>query len=203
MHGSHPSLRFPEVRVVVEALAHESDLPPPPLARDWDGLRADLFNWLGATLGFQLHNVRNQREHLVLLLANPQLRAGGTPSIPSDHPANVLHHSVARGIRKKLLKNYMSWCSYLGKRPHVYVPSGGRRVQGVGLDTRRDLLYTALYLLIWGQAANLRFMPECLCYIFHYMALDLNQSSTRPLISRLGGHLFLRCTVRMLSLSRL
>jgi hypothetical protein len=31
-----------------------------------------------------------------------------------------------------------------------------------------------MYLLIWGEAANLRFMPECLCYIFHYMALDLN-----------------------------
>ena len=24
-----------------------------------------------------------------------------------------------------------------------------------------------LYLLIWGEAANVRFMPECLCYIFH------------------------------------
>jgi hypothetical protein len=89
MHGSHPSLWFPEVRAAVEALAHASDLPPPPLARDWDGLRADLFDWLGATFGFQLHNVRNQREHLVLLLANAQLRAGGTPSIPSDHPADV------------------------------------------------------------------------------------------------------------------
>jgi hypothetical protein len=39
-------------------------------------------------------------------------------------------HSVARGVRKKLLKNYKSWCSYLGKKPHVYVPSGGCRVQG-------------------------------------------------------------------------
>jgi hypothetical protein len=72
----------------VEALAHASDLLPPPLARDWDGLRADLFDWLGATFGFQLHNVRNQRENLVLL-ANAQVRAGGTPSIPSDHPADV------------------------------------------------------------------------------------------------------------------
>ncbi|CAO2171493.1 unnamed protein product [Urochloa humidicola] len=172
MHGEHPSLRFPEVRAAVEALAHASDLPQPPLARNWDAFRADLFEWLGATFGFQQHNVRNQREHLVLLLANAQLRAGGT--LPADHPADVLHHSIARGIRKKLLKNYNSWCSYLGKRPHVHVPSAGRRAQGVGPDTRRDLLYTALYLLIWGEAANLRFMPECLCYIFHYMALDLN-----------------------------
>lgn len=32
---------------------------------------------------------------------------------------------------------------------------------------QRKLLYMALYLLIWGEAANVRFMPECLCYIFH------------------------------------
>lgn len=30
-----------------------------------------------------------------------------------------------------------------------------------------ELLYTSLYLLIWGEAANLRFMPECICFIFH------------------------------------
>ncbi|KAJ0019929.1 hypothetical protein Pint_31308 [Pistacia integerrima] len=30
-----------------------------------------------------------------------------------------------------------------------------------------------LYLLIWGEAANLRFMPECLCYIYHHMAFEL------------------------------
>jgi callose synthase len=31
-----------------------------------------------------------------------------------------------------------------------------------------------LYLLIWGEAANLRFMPECLCYIYHHMASELH-----------------------------
>ncbi|CAM0882666.1 unnamed protein product [Alopecurus aequalis] len=165
MHGQHPSLRFPEVRAAVAALVHAADLPPPPLARDWDPHRADLFDWLGLTFGFQRHNVRNQREHLVLLLANAQLRAGD--DLPRDHPPDVLHVSISRATRKKLLKNYKAWCAYLGQRPHVHVPRGGT-------DTRRDLLYTALYLLIWGEAANLRFMPECLCYIFHYMALDLN-----------------------------
>lgn len=34
---------------------------------------------------------------------------------------------------------------------------------------QRKLLYMALYLLIWGEAANLRFMPECLCYIYHHV----------------------------------
>lgn len=31
------------------------------------------------------------------------------------------------------------------------------------------ILYIGLYLLVWGEAANLRFMPECLCYIFHHV----------------------------------
>ena len=34
---------------------------------------------------------------------------------------------------------------------------------------QRKLLYMGLYLLIWGEAANLRFMPECLCYIYHHV----------------------------------
>jgi hypothetical protein len=34
---------------------------------------------------------------------------------------------------------------------------------------QRKLLYMGLYLLVWGEAANLRFMPECLCYIYHHV----------------------------------
>jgi len=33
-----------------------------------------------------------------------------------------------------------------------------------------ELIYIALYLLIWGEASNIRFMPECLCYIFHHVS---------------------------------
>lgn len=35
---------------------------------------------------------------------------------------------------------------------------------------QHKILYLGLYLLIWGEAANLRFMPECLCYIFHHVS---------------------------------
>ena len=37
---------------------------------------------------------------------------------------------------------------------------------------QRKLLYMGLYLLIWGEAANLRFMPECLSYIYHHVCVE-------------------------------
>lgn len=36
---------------------------------------------------------------------------------------------------------------------------------------QRKILYMGLYFLIWGEAANVRFMPECLCYIFHNVSI--------------------------------
>ncbi|KAL6223182.1 hypothetical protein ACLB2K_006571 [Fragaria x ananassa] len=48
------------------------------------------------------------------------------------------------------------------------LPQGQQEVQ------QRKILYMGLYLLIWGEAANVRFMPECLCYIFHNMAYELH-----------------------------
>jgi callose synthase len=46
------------------------------------------------------------------------------------------------------------------------------------------LFLTALYLLIWGEAANLRFLPECLCYIFHHMADELYDLLDKEYVSR-------------------
>lgn len=37
------------------------------------------------------------------------------------------------------------------------------------MQKQHQLLLIGLYLLIWGEAANLRFTPECLCYIFHHV----------------------------------
>ncbi|MQM07928.1 hypothetical protein Taro_040776 [Colocasia esculenta] len=68
----------------------------------------------------------------------------------------------------KLFKNYKTWCKFLGRKHSLRLPQGQHEVQ------QRKILYMGLYLLIWGEAANLRFMPECLCYIFHNMAYELH-----------------------------
>nr|WJO13373.1 callose synthase 12 [Lilium hybrid cultivar] len=159
--AEHPCLRFPEVRAAMSALRTVGDLHKPPFVPWHGGL--DLLDWLGAFFGFQRDNVRNQREHLVLLLANAQMRLQ-----PPPDNVDVLDPAVVRRLRHKLLHNYTAWCAYLGRKSHVWI-------SGRAPDPRRELLYVALYLLIWGEAANLRFVPECLCYIFHHMAMELNR----------------------------
>ncbi|KAG2241546.1 hypothetical protein Bca52824_096470, partial [Brassica carinata] len=42
------------------------------------------------------------------------------------------------------------------------------------INRDRKLFLVSLYFLIWGEAANVRFLPECICYIFHNMAKELD-----------------------------
>ncbi|KAK3404709.1 hypothetical protein EUGRSUZ_K01027 [Eucalyptus grandis] len=167
--ADHPSLNFPEVRAAAAAAAAAAlrsvgDLRRPPFAT-WRP-HHDLLDWLALFFGFQADSVRNQREHLVLHLANLHMQL----SPPPDN-TDSLDPDVVRRFRKKLLKNYSKWCAYLGKKSNVWISD--RRPSAP--DPRRELLYVSLYLLIWGEAANLRFMPECICYIFHNMAMELNK----------------------------
>ncbi|KAH7568921.1 hypothetical protein JRO89_XS06G0072900 [Xanthoceras sorbifolium] len=182
--ADHPSLRYPEVRAAAAALRHVSDLRKPPFI-EWDP-QMDLMDWLGYFFGFQNDNVRNQREHLVLHLANAQMRVNPPPSSPGTLDQNVLHR-----FRRKLLHNYTSWCSFLGRRSQIVLSS--RRDETA---LRRELLYVSLFLLIWGESANLRFVPECICYVYHHMAMELNfvlddkidDNTGRPFIPSTSGY---------------
>ncbi|KAL8140433.1 hypothetical protein V2J09_006454 [Rumex salicifolius] len=181
--AEHPSLRYPEVRAAAAALRAVGDLRKPPFVQ-WLP-HYDLLDWLGHFFCFQRDNVRNQREHLVLHLANSQMRLSTPENIDSLDP------TVLRRFRRRLLRNYSHWCSYLGRRSSIWISDSRRREE----DLRRELLYVALYLLIWGESANLRFAPECIAYIFHHMALELNkiledyidENTGRPFVPSLSG----------------
>ncbi|KAI3887787.1 hypothetical protein MKX03_018634 [Papaver bracteatum] len=183
----HPSLRYPEVRASTSALRAVGDLRKPPF-RPWRN-DMDLLDWLGIFFGFQIDNVRNQREHIILHLANAQMRLQ-----PPPDNIDALDPTVLRRFRKKLLQNYTSWCGYLGHKSNVWI-SDRRGSGNSSSDHRRELLYTSLYLLIWGESANLRFVPECICYIFHNMAMELNkiledyidENTGRPVLPSISG----------------
>ncbi|KAK9160556.1 hypothetical protein Syun_006897 [Stephania yunnanensis] len=89
---------------------------------------------------------------------------------PPD-PINSFNPSVLRRFRRDLLFNYSFWCSYLGHKSKIWLPEPNPG----SADLHRKLLYVALYLLIWGESANLPFMPECICYIYHHMVSELNR----------------------------
>ncbi|XP_054822446.1 callose synthase 3 isoform X2 [Prosopis cineraria] len=153
-------MRFPEIQAAVFALRNTRGLPLP---KDYKKKKdEDILDWLGAMFGFQKHNVANQREHLILLLANVHIR-----QFPKPDQQPKLDDRALTDVMKKLFKNYKKWCKYLGRKSSLWLPTIQQEVQ------QRKLLYMGLYLLIWGEAANLRFMPECLCYIYHHMAFEL------------------------------
>ncbi|GLJ07080.1 hypothetical protein SUGI_0057310 [Cryptomeria japonica] len=175
-------MQFPEIKAAVEALRNIRGLQWPDnynkekdaddKARDADDKARDaddktrvpdLLDWLQVTFGFQKDSAANQREHLILLLANVHIR-----QIPKPQPINKLDDRALDDVMKKIFKNYKKWCKYLKRRHKLWLPQILQEVQ------QRKILYMGLYLLIWGEASNLRFMPECLCYIFHHMADELN-----------------------------
>ncbi|KAL6006417.1 hypothetical protein ACLOJK_037371 [Asimina triloba] len=170
--ATSPIMELPEIKAAVSALRRVDSLPKPinpystvkepskedSFLRPGHGHKSvhDLLDWLWLTFGFQKGNVANQREHLVLLLANIDIRNR------LDGEYTQLNSETTKSLLKKIFKNYCSWCAYLHIEDNLKFPSSGEKQQ-------LELLFIGLYLLIWGEASNVRFMPECLCYIFHHV----------------------------------
>ncbi|KAK4380701.1 hypothetical protein RND71_002563 [Anisodus tanguticus] len=154
---------FNEVRAAVSALKYFRGLPKLPGDFSLPPTRTiDLFDLLHYAFGFQQDNVSNQREHIVHLLANEQTRL----RIPEE-PEPILDEAAVQKVFLKSLDNYIKWCNYLD------IPPVWSNLDVVSKE--KKLLFISLYFLIWGEAANIRFIPECLCYIFHHMGRELEE----------------------------
>ncbi|XVF18396.1 hypothetical protein REPUB_Repub11eG0018000 [Reevesia pubescens] len=155
-------MKFPEIIAAIEVVRNVRGLPS---AENFQkrGTFLDLFEFLQYSFGFQKENVANQREHLVLLLANVLIRQ------PQKQSSTLKPVDAAiDDLMRKFFKNYTNWCKFLVRKSNIRLPCVKQDAQ------QYKILYIGLYLLIWGEAANLRFMPECLCYIFHHMAYELH-----------------------------
>ncbi|XP_050228650.1 callose synthase 7 [Mercurialis annua] len=169
--GRKPAImELPEIKASLHALSNVDNLPMPKVSHTQDASydlpkgRAkpvvDILDWVSSVFGFQRGNVANQREHLILLLANIDARRRKHENY-FEIDSGTLEH-----LMDKIFKNYRSWCNYVRCKSNLRFPAGADRQQ-------LQLVYIGLYLLIWGEASNIRFMPECICYIFHNMANEV------------------------------
>ncbi|KAE8661369.1 putative ATP binding protein [Hibiscus syriacus] len=164
--GVKPAImELPEIKAALRAIQNVEGLPvprvhttsntPDDIPQEREKPVNDVLDWLSSNFGFQKGNVANQREHLILLLANIDVRKK-----ENFEAYTALNDETVRPLLDKIFKNYRSWCNYLRCKSHLRFQQGCNRQQ-------LELIYISLYLLIWGEASNIRFMPECLCYIFH------------------------------------
>ncbi|KAH1239417.1 Callose synthase 7 [Glycine max] len=171
--GVKPAImELPEIKEAFIALRRVDNLPMPIIRARPDTFHDDstmptdrlkkvndILDWIASVFGFQKGNVANQREHLILLLANMNIRDWAESSYQ-------LHEETVEKLMATILKNYESWCHYVRCESNLRYPED--------CDIQQiKLIYIALYLLIWGEASNIRFMPECLCYIFHHMCHEV------------------------------
>uniref|UniRef100_A0A0E0MXJ1 1,3-beta-glucan synthase n=1 Tax=Oryza rufipogon TaxID=4529 RepID=A0A0E0MXJ1_ORYRU len=148
-----PVMEIPEIKAAVDLLRKIDGLPMPRLdpvsaekETDVPTVR-DLFDWLWLTFGFQKGNVENQKEHLILLLANIDMRKGAN-AYQSDRHNHVMHSDTVRSLMRKIFENYISWCRYLHLESNIKIPNDASTQQP-------EILYIGLYLLIWGEASNM------------------------------------------------
>uniref|UniRef100_A0A5B7BUS1 1,3-beta-glucan synthase n=1 Tax=Davidia involucrata TaxID=16924 RepID=A0A5B7BUS1_DAVIN len=169
---------FPEVRGAISAIRYTEHFPRLPADFEISGQRdVDMFDLLEYVFGFQKDNARNQRENVVLTIANAQSRLG----IPVGVDPKIDGKAITE-VFLKVLDNYIKWCRYLRIRL-VW-----NSLEAINRD--RKLFLVSLYFLIWGEAANVRFLPECICYIFHHMAKELDaildHGEANPAVSCVG-----------------
>ncbi|CAN1850902.1 Callose synthase 7 [Linum perenne] len=169
--GLKPAIMvLPEIKAAFNAVRNVDNLPMPRISSIHSAITDvppeeikpvnDILEWLSSLFGFQKGNVANQREHLILLLANIDTRKRSLDDYTE------LNNFTIQQLMNKTFKNYLSWCHYLRVESNLRFPGGFDKPQ-------LELIYIGLYLLIWGEASNVRFMPECLCYIFHNMAYEV------------------------------
>ena len=124
---------------------------------------------LASEFGFQVDNSRNQAEHLLMLLSNNVLEgeSGGLG------PATRLH--------ARMFSNYKKWCDRVGSPPMF-----AKRLAGKAYHSLiEDML---VFLLIWGEAANLKHMPESICFLYHKVMQEHISRQGRSTPTLYPGH---------------
>lgn len=146
----------------------------------------DIFLYLTAKFGFQRDSMRNMFDHFMTLLDSRASR------MPPQKALVSLHADYIGGRHANYRKWYFAACgdepfhtattTSLGVRDEREEPVPQSEETQVDKDSvtieeawtarmqsmtpHKRVRQLALYLLCWGEANQVRFMPECLCFIF-------------------------------------
>ncbi|CAK9435967.1 uncharacterized protein LODBEIA_P05650 [Lodderomyces beijingensis] len=155
-----------------------------------------IFLQLTAIFGFQFDNTRNMFDYFMRLLDSRASRLG------PPHALRSIHGDYIGGINANFRKWYfaaqMDIDDFVGFEnvKHGKVKDSNEAIPTLlaaeeqwsnnmrALTATDAVIQLALYLMIWGEANNVRFMPECICFIFkccndYYFSLDPDVAATR------------------------
>ncbi|TDH72719.1 hypothetical protein CCR75_002516 [Bremia lactucae] len=132
------------------------------------------FELLQSKFGFQHSSVANQKENLGCWITNYQMRVRSEAPPGAAESVDYITHTALARVHGKFFRNYVAWCKFLRASPRCSLPEKGNL-----LRMEKEV---ALFLLLWGEAGNLRFMPECICFLYHNMAAKLELLDTLPTV---------------------
>jgi callose synthase len=137
----------------------------PPRLSEYANMVYSACEDLGNFFGFQDSSVRNQAEHLLVLLSNNRRYMNSHILPPALQPPSPIH-----ALHAKVFSNYMKWCRYQGVPPN-FSRAASASVQGMAAppSVASRVVDLVLFFCVWGEACNIRHMPECLWYLYHKM----------------------------------
>lgn len=140
----------------------------PPRLAEYANMVYSACEDLGNFFGFQDSSVRNQAEHLLILLSNNRRYMSSHILPPSLQPPSPIH-----ALHAKVFSNYMKWCRAMSVMPNFSKMNTSMSAPPAVASRVVDLV---LWFCIWGEASNLRHMPECLWFLYHKMMEEYTKS---------------------------
>lgn len=133
----------------------------PPRLAEYANMVYSACEDLGNFFGFQDSSVRNQAEHLLILLSNNRRYMSSHILPPPIQPPSPIH-----ALHAKVFSNYVKWCRAMGVPPHFSKMNASMSAPPAVASRVVDLV---LYFCVWGEGCNLRHMPECTWFLYHKM----------------------------------
>ena len=120
--------------------------------------RLQLVERLAATLGCQPDSAANQAAHLESLILS---------KLGRDHVRTEA--AAIDALHAALVAPYTRWRQHMSgieDNAHGQLADGATPVVWKCLTTHEQLIEVTVYLLLWGEAGNLRFMPELIWFLY-------------------------------------